>query len=346
MENDLAVMFFYFISNFSFSEKLRELIMTFPENIRVFLGKLKFSLLYYRWLPKIDLFFDPVVTYNYNDFYLPRVSIIHDLLYQDLPEFMTSLEFEKNKVRSAARYSDAIITVSNLSQKKILDVLTVDESKVHMIHTQFSRRLDKIIENQSDILKKYGLKKGEYLVYPSAFWPHKNHGRLVKAFLRYLKFDGLKLKLVLMGSVSKLVKTILVDSSKDQIIVTGFVDDDTFQVIMENALAMIHPSLYEGFGMTVLEGMAAGLPVAAGRVASVPEIAGDAVLYFDPYDIDDICRAICDISSDASLRRILIEKGKARAEKFSHKEDMINQYIEVMESVMGMENLSANHPNP
>jgi glycosyltransferase involved in cell wall biosynthesis len=256
-------------------------------------------------------------------------------LFRDIPGLLSSSGFEKIRTEAAARYSDAIVTISNFTKKKILEILTIDENKVHMIHTQFANRLhNKVIGNHIDILEKYSLKKNEYLVYPSAFWPHKNQIRLAKAFSRYLKSSNSKLKLVLMGSVTKSDKAILMNRFRDNVIITGFVDNDTFQVILENALAMIHPSLYEGFGMTVLEGMAAGIPVAAGHVASVPEIAGDAVLYFDPYDIDDICRAIQEISSNGPLRITLIEKGKKRVKEFSHKDDMIDQYIKVMESVM------------
>jgi glycosyltransferase involved in cell wall biosynthesis len=339
VQNYLTVPIFHFISDLSFLENFRELIMKLPENIRVFLGKLKFFLMYSRWLPNVNLFFDPSATHHFNDFYLPRVSIIHDLLYSDLPELLSSPVIQEKGMEAAARFSNAIIAISNFTKKKILDVLAVDENKVHMIHTQFSKRLHKIIENHGDILKKYGLKKNEYLVYPSAFWGHKNQGRLIEAFLHYLKSGNSELKLVLMGTASESDRIIATNRFKGQVIVTGFVDDDIFQVILEDALAMIHPSLYEGFGMTVLEGMAAGIPVAAGRVASVPEIAGDAALYFDPYDVDDICRAIKEIISNASLRKSLVEKGKKRVEKFSHKDDMINQYIAVMESVMAQQEI-------
>ncbi|MDR2067611.1 MAG: glycosyltransferase family 4 protein [Holosporaceae bacterium] len=332
--NSVAVAWFGFICNSFLMEKIRELIMALPENIRVSLGKLKFLFLYFRWLPKIDLFFDPITTYNFNDFYLPRVSVIHDLFHHDFPRLSSRPEAYESQTEAVARYSDEIITISNFSKGRILGILNVDENKVHMIHTQFSKRLHKIIKNYSDILKKYGLKKDEYIVFPSASWPQKNHRRLIKAFLRYLKSGNSKLKLVLMGSIVDSDKAMLANNFKGRIIATGFVDNDTFQAIMENALAMIHPSIYEGFGMTVLEGMNAGIPVAAGRVASVPEVAGDAVLYFDPYDIDDICRAIQEITSNQQLRKTLVEKGKKRVEKFSHKDEMINEYIRVIESVM------------
>jgi glycosyltransferase involved in cell wall biosynthesis len=120
----------------------------------------------------------------------------------------------------------------------------------------------------------------------------------------------------------------------DKVVFTGFISNDDLQVIIENSLAIVFPSLYEGFGMPVIEGMAAGKPVAASREASIPEVAGDAALYFDPYDVDDMCEAIHEITSNEDLRRSLIEKGKVRVKNFSNKEEMVDKYISLMESVM------------
>jgi glycosyltransferase involved in cell wall biosynthesis len=262
--------------------------------------------------------------------------LIHDILYHDLPKYIFSLQYAKDSTEAAVQYSDAIITISKFSQRRIGEVLDIDEAKVHFVHTALAKRLKEIVTvDHKAIFEKYGLKKNKYIVYPSCFWQHKNHKRLLQAFAKYLTLYGNDMKLVLMGSASeKIARTYASHNLADYIVITDRVDDNTFRVILEEASAVIQASLYEGFGMTVLEGMDAGKPVAASRVASIPEVAGDAVLYFDPYDIDDMCSAIHRITSDKDLREDLIEKGREQVEKFSDKEKMIEEYIKILESVM------------
>ncbi|MDR2795032.1 MAG: glycosyltransferase family 4 protein [Holosporaceae bacterium] len=307
-----------------------------PDKIKRFLGKIKCFLRYSIMLPNVDLFFDPVTTTSFNNFYLPRVTVIHDLLYNDLPKRMYSPKYAQMSAEMAARYSNAIITISKFSQRKIWELLDIDEKKVHLVYTALAKRLNRTsIVNHEEVLKKYGLTKNKYIVYPSYFWLHKNHDRLIEAFMKYRRQYKSDMKLVLMGSVSEIEdEKHHLRNCADRLVFTNRVDDNTFRVIMEDASAVIQASLYEGFGMTVLEGMNAGKPVTASRVAAIPEIAEDAVLYFDPYDVDDICSAIHRITSDENLRCDLIKKGWKQVKKFSNKEKMIEEYIKIMESVM------------
>ena len=98
---------------------------------------------------------------------------------------------------------------------------------------------------------------------------------------------------------------------------TGFVADEDLAPLYGGASAFVFPSLYEGFGLPVLEAMLLGTPVLTSRTSSLPEIAGDAALYVNPYEIDDIARGIKTIAADADLRRELAQRGRVQAERFS-----------------------------
>jgi glycosyltransferase involved in cell wall biosynthesis len=332
---DFFGLIFLAIDHMPFSDLLSRLIYNFPKCIRELVGKLKFFLLYARLLPHIDLFFDPITTLHLNNFYLPRVSTIHDLLYHDLPKLSYSYTYAKKATETAIKYSDKIIAVSNFSKRRIFDLFDVADEKVCAIHTMLSKRLKKSANNGEEILKKYGLSKNNYLIYPSCFWKHKNQHGLIQAFAKYIKLHKADIKLLLSGfSLGVPNEKYIPSDIKDKVVITGFVDNKTLQIFIENSLALIHPSLYEGFGMTILEGMAAGKAVTASRVASIPEIGGNAVLYFDPYNIDDMCNAIHEIISKSELRNDLIKKGLERVKVFSNKESMIDQYIAAFEAVL------------
>lgn len=326
--------FYYAFDIFEFCSGL---INKLPKSMRNIIGKMKFFLMYSQWLPDIDLLFDPATTTCINNFYFDRITIIHDLLYHYIPNLTPHYEFSKKATEAAIKNSNEIITISKFSRDRIID--RFDCKNINMIYTRLPKRLDREISYSEStlVLNKYNLKKFEYIVYPSAFWKHKNHERLILAFKKFIKtYNDQKLKLVLLGiapAYSRIYK-LIPSHLKDRIVVTDFVDDTSFQIILQNAKAVIQCSLHEGFGMTVFEGMAAGRPVAAGDVTSIPEIAGDAVLYFDPYSVDDICRAIFEITTDIELQNLLIAKGKIQVTKFSNTDQMIDEYIKVFESVM------------
>jgi glycosyltransferase involved in cell wall biosynthesis len=121
---------------------------------------------------------------------------------------------------------------------------------------------------------------------------------------------------------------------RGKVVFTNFIPDDELNVLLSNALAFVHPSLYEGFGMPVIEAMTAGVPVICSNAGSLPEVAGDAALFFDPYNVDEIAAAMKRIVEDEGLRRELIQKGYKQAAKFADADKMVDEYIEVFEEVM------------
>lgn len=161
-----------------------------------------------------------------------------------------------------------------------------------------------------------------YLIYVSRLeHPAKNHVRLIQAFSQARQKYGLPHQLLLAGgdwSGSDAIYRAARRSSQSQAIhFLGFVPDSLLPHLYGAAEAMIFPSLFEGFGLPILEAMSSGLPVATSNAASLPEVAGDAALFFDPHDVDAMAEQIARLASDPALRLRLREKGLRRANHFS-----------------------------
>lgn len=348
-----------------------------------------------------DLFFDPYAECIVNDYFsVPKISLIHDLLYRDMPDFVEpNRKIKLDEVKeNAARILDSsshFITVSEFSKSRILKHFSgigqrkIDDSFVSVIPIRLAKRISVVqgvgqnvgnnqnikqsvfttsrVESQKEfarfILDKYGVIRQKYLIYPSVVRSRKNHRRLLRAFMNYHSRRNSDLKLVIAGTIhpkamEEVYRFIEEESKKykkyggeenekgegseaaffgdikNKVICTSFIPDEELSILLSNAIAMIFPSIYEGFGMPIIEAMEVGVPVACGNTTSIPEVAGDAALLFDPYKVDDIERAIETISSDKSLRKNLIKKGFEQAKKFEDQDAMINEYIEVFETYM------------
>ena len=187
-----------------------------------------------------------------------------------------------------------------------------------------------------ECLLKFRLKEQRYFVYPANFWRHKNHEMLLTAFTM-ARADKLPpdIKLVCTGSPDARM-TEVTDAAKglgltDSVIFPGFLADIEFAALLRASAGVVFPSLYEGFGMPVIEAMAAGSPVACSNCASLPEIAGDAALLFDPRKPTSIAEAMVRLATDEELRADLIAKGLQQADQFSQVEQMAREYWAVFE---------------
>jgi len=289
-----------------------------------------------------NLFFDPYAEMQVNDFSIPKVSLIHDLLCVDLPEVVDDRrrKWIKNNSDLIARSSQKIITVSNFSKKRIMEEYKLPDDLVQTIHIKLASRIkNNSLQNEATILKKYDLTKRNYLIYTSSWWVHKNHKRLLEAFAKFLSASPSNVKLIVVGQFDNDIILPIKNMSiypiiKDNVIFTGFVPDEELNILLSNAMAMVFPSLYEGFGMPIIEAMNAGVPVICSNAGSLPEVAGKAALFFDPYNINEIASAISTIVSNEDLRKNLIRLGYKQADQFNDRDAMLNEYIKVFEEVM------------
>lgn len=222
---------------------------------------------------------------------------------------------------SAVHSSKKIIAVSQNTKKEIVEELNADPEKIEVIYegvdAKYQPVKDKVL--LSKILKKYYITK-KYLIYLGQCRIHKNIPRLIEGFAEAVK-SGLDTQLVIVGrqdrSVTDLAALIKKHGMEGKIIITGFVADEDLPYLYTAATAYVFPSLAEGFGLPPLEAMACKIPVISSSVSCMPEILGDAALYFNPYDIADISSAITKIMNEKQLRERLTKKGLKQISKYS-----------------------------
>jgi glycosyltransferase involved in cell wall biosynthesis len=263
-----------------------------------------------------------------------NIYTIHDLVPLRLP--FTTLDNKRQMFRllkKIAKQADHIVTVSENSKRDIIELLGVEESRItntyQAVHFPEAdrERPDAVIAERLE--GSFGLEFNEYLLFFGALEPKKNVGRLIEGYLS----SGVDIPLVLIagGGWHNEAETRLLDELRDRqrsealanrrarrtVHRYDYVPFSLLVTLIRGARAVVFPSLYEGFGLPVLEAMVLGTPVVTSRESSVPEVAGDAGLLVDPYRSDEIAAAIRTIVNDADLRAELSQRGRAQAAKFS-----------------------------
>jgi alpha-1,3-rhamnosyl/mannosyltransferase len=274
---------------------------------------------------QLDLWFAPLHMSSMPTVSLPIVVTIHDVLHTSYPQFVSGRidEIHHYYEQSSALF-DGVLTVSEFSKKAITKYLHIPEKKIHSIYLDAPQNFRVLNEEWSKLIvkKKYNLQEN-YMIYPASFNPHKNHLNLLKA-AALLRDDYKKnVQLVLTGFASKgnntyqSVLQFLKNNNLDsQIRVLGYVPPEDMPHLYAASSCMVFPSLYEGFGIPLVEAMKAGCPIVCSDRGSIPEITGDAALMFNPEDPKDIALKIVTVL-DTNIRKNLIEKGRIRANAFS-----------------------------
>jgi len=254
-------------------------------------------------------------------------------------------------LKSAARDSAAIITASEETKREIIYTLRGREEKINLIYHGIDHsKFNITAKSHRELLDKFCQKnkiENDYLLYVGAWKSHKNLSRLLAAYEKYVFENEKFVQLVLVGKIDRKEKTLLKEIarinsramkqwSNEAIVTSGPVgSDDELAAIYAGAIAYVIPSLAEGFGWPPLEAMACGTPVISSKVSCMPEILGDAALYFDPLNVDDITGAIKKIISDHSLRQKLIKSGLEQVKKYDWAETA-KQTLEVYNSVLSI----------
>lgn len=252
---------------------------------------------------------------------VPTVSVIHDVNFYDIPKSMprgVRLVFRAGMpwmVRSAAR----VVTVSEYSKRRIVETLGIAGDKVVVIHEGAPADVGRAGEGDWRAVKrKYGI-RGDFFLSVSSGLPHKNIERLVCGFGEMKKRSTGGHQLVLVGhELDRATESRLEgESFRDDVVVTGYVSEAEKFSLFRNGLAYVYPSLYEGFGLPALEAQSCGLPLAASRCGSLPEVCGSGAVYFDALSVDSIANTMLDIAGDAVLRTDLVRRGYDNAARFS-----------------------------
>jgi glycosyltransferase involved in cell wall biosynthesis len=232
-------------------------------------------------------------------------------------------------------FATHIISVSNNTKRDLLRYSSVHENKITVIHEGCALRDAGVIDESAAralLAREYGL-RGEFVLYVARLeHPNKNHVSLLQAY-RSLQHNGDSLpRLVFVGGDSYRAdvvrETIDALSLRDLVTVTGFVPDTHLPAFYRCALAYACPTLYEGFGLPLLEAMQFGVPIVCSESSSLPELVGAAAIMFDPHNVNSIAAALRTVLSDRTTRTTLIQKGFAQVGKFSAAE-MANKTLDV-----------------
>jgi glycosyltransferase involved in cell wall biosynthesis len=251
------------------------------------------------------------------------VVTIHDLAWKFYPAAFTGFmrRFLEWSTGFATKRASSVIAVSESTKKDLIKFYGIDEKKVTVVYHGYED-LKLLIPNQGAGLQLNSDIKlpSKYILFLSTLQPRKNLEGLIDAF-RDLKNENPDLphKLVVVGKPGWQFENILnkIEVNKDIVIYLNYVSDKDRLYILKNADLLALPSFYEGFGMQILEAFTAGVPVITSNISSMPEVAGDAAVYFDPHEKRDITRAIKDVLNNRALADTLISKGKKRLESFS-----------------------------
>jgi len=236
----------------------------------------------------------------------------------------------------AAHRACRIITCSQHSKTDIVELLHIVPEKVKVIYLGLEHEFrDEVNQcRKEDIFEKYGINK-DYIITIGGFdQPRRNARTLVKIFDLVIKKE-LDIQLVIVGKPpdENAIENEIIQRLKDRIIFTEHISQQELDIIISNAHMMVLPSLYEGFGLPVLEAMAYNVPVITTNISSIPEVAGDAAIMLDVDDMEGFVNSIVKLYSDKELRSDLIKKGKMRAGKFNC-ENAKKQTLQVYKDIM------------
>ena len=251
----------------------------------------------------------------------PQVVTVHDVNFLAIPSEMGAMrQGVLNKlVPLVAHRCARVLTVSQFSKNQIHEFLHVPESDIIVTHEGPREHAELSKNDWESISSQYGI-TGPYLIAFDSLIGHKNIGRLLQAFA--VIQAQVTHNLLLIGhrppgtdpeiEIARLGLT-------GRVHATGYVPDDHVMPLLGHADLFVFPSLYEGFGLPLLEAQNAGVAVACSTAASIPEVAGDGAAYFNPLSVEDMQRVLLDCLSDSALRADLIQKGRMNADRFSWK---------------------------
>ncbi len=290
-------------------------------------------------LGRVDLFHEP-------DFVLPptlprtpTIVTVHDLSFiRDPDSAFPPLRRYLNRVvpRSVAR-ATRILADSLATKNDLGELLGTPPEKITVMYGGVDAHFQPVREPQriTVLRNKYRLGAEPFILGLGTIQPRKNYQRLIRAFSN-IKYQVPNIKLIIAGGKGWLYDDIFAEVRRlgleGQVVFPGFVDDEDLPALYSAAELLAYPSLYEGFGLPVLEAMACGTPVVTSNVSSLPEVSGDAALLVEPSDVNAMAEAMCRLLQDANLRQQLVAQGFEQARQFTW-DKAARQLLEMYETV-------------
>lgn len=268
--------------------------------------------------------------------FLKSLITVHDLG----AEYLGSLHQIKQRLylglmtRIQLKFASKIIAVSQATKKDLELKVGIESKKIEVVYEGVNDQAKS--ESKININKQFDIQKGKYFLFVGTIQPRKNLERVIEAYIRVY---GTRLdppKLVLAGEKGWLSESIYQKAHqsplRDKILFLGRVDDEVLSSLYQKAISLVFPSLFEGFGLPILEAFKYDCPVITSNLSAMPEVAGNAALLVDPYSVDQIAQAMDRVTSDNQLRRSLISKGRQQFKKFSW-EKCAHETLTVIEGV-------------
>ncbi len=288
-----------------------------------------------RWL-KVDAVVEPA---HFGPFNLPkhikRITMIHDLTPINYPEYHRyhSQMLQRIFLKGILKKADLILTNSDNTSRDTIAYFPGAANKIKRIYLG-KEDLFKPAYNP-ETQESHQLKKPYYL-YTGTIEPRKNLMVLLKAFELFKTSVKASVKLRIVGKKGwksqPVIEALNKHAFREDIEVSGYVEREELPVLYSNALALVYPSTYEGFGLPVLEAMSCGTPCIISRSSSLPEVGGDAARYFDPSNSDELNSIMMEVFKNKNLRKTMSEASLVQATKFSWKAHAI-EFIKAIESL-------------
>ena len=274
-------------------------------------------------------------------FWLPKniklVLTIHDISFNFFPKYIkkSDLFFLKTLLPRSIRRADKIITVSQSEQEQIINFYKIQPEKIDFVYNgvdyeNFAKEFSE--EEKEKVRQKYNLPQ-KFLLYIGTFQPRKNIPVLIEAI------KSLDIKLILAGNRNarnfdkKINEVIEKNNFQNKVIFPGWIDEEDKPALLQIADCFVFPSLYEGFGIPIVEAMAAGTPVISSNKTSLPEVGKDGVLFCDPKNTDEFSKRIYQAIADENLKADIIKRGSEIAKLYSWQktaEKTLNMYKSLM----------------
>jgi len=274
-------------------------------------------------------------------FWLPKniklVLTIHDISFNFFPKYIkkSDLFFLKTLLPRSIRRADKIITVSQSEQEQIINFYKIQPEKIDFVYNgvdyeNFAKEFSE--EEKEKVRQKYNLPQ-KFLLYIGTFQPRKNIPVLIKAI------KSLDIKLILAGNRNarnfdkKINEVIEKNNFQNKVIFPGWIDEEDKPALLQIADCFVFPSLYEGFGIPIVEAMAAGTPVISSNKTSLPEVGKDGALFCDPKNTDEFSKRIYQAIADENLKADIIKRGSEIAKLYSWQktaEKTLNMYKSLM----------------
>jgi glycosyltransferase involved in cell wall biosynthesis len=303
--------------SFDYNEPLLE---TLPPEIRAHEIRLQSPEGALEHLDQIDVYFAPLGRLWPRPVRKPSVLTFHDMQERFFPQFFTPEQCEERFFHYdwSLRMADAVIAVSEFTRDTVIQIVGLSPAKIHVVH----HVSDALPQAQQPAGMEQLPPGRPFIFYPANFWKHKNHRRLLAAMGKVATQAG-ELALVCTGSLlgreAEWDKAVRATGAQGSVIHLGQVTRAEISWLYRNSRGLIFPSLFEGFGIPLLEAMQTECPIACAHNTSLPEVAGSSALYFDAERPESIASAILRLHRDSALRQRLIQAGRERVRVFGAK---------------------------